>query len=179
MDKLQHTAKTRADSLLKLSKLLRTQATDSTLSPEAHARMLEMAADVVEWAIEGGLQDAAHALGLVPERVGQPRMMTIIDGAHADEAGHWYSPAAVRDMLSEERKQTCASVKAADSEARVALALVAGLDLQGAIYAATGHGAAFDAAINAVHEALMPDGLVAGHGTQDQASAAFETWWCK
>jgi hypothetical protein len=44
-------------------------------------------------------------LGLAPERAGQPRMMTIIDGAQEDETGHWYSPAAVREMLTAERER--------------------------------------------------------------------------
>jgi hypothetical protein len=44
-------------------------------------------------------------LGLTPERAGQPRMMTIIDGAQEDETGHWYSPAAVREMLTAERER--------------------------------------------------------------------------
>lgn len=44
-----------------------------------------------------------EGLGLAPERAGQPRMMIIIDGAQEDETGHWYSPAAVREMLAAER----------------------------------------------------------------------------
>ena len=42
-------------------------------------------------------------LGLAPGRAGQPRMMTIIDGAQEDETGHWYSPDAVRELLAADR----------------------------------------------------------------------------
>lgn len=50
-------------------------------------------------------------LGLAPERAGQPRMMTIIDGAQEDETGHWYSPAAVREMLDAEAANLRAALK--------------------------------------------------------------------
>lgn len=53
---------------------------------------------------------SSEGLGLAPERAGQPRMMTIIDGAQEDETGHWYSPAAVREMLAEERER-CAKLR--------------------------------------------------------------------
>lgn len=43
-------------------------------------------------------------LGLAPEREGQPRMMTISDATSLDD-GHWYSPAAVREMLAAERER--------------------------------------------------------------------------
>lgn len=46
----------------------------------------------------------SEKLGLAPERDGQPRLMTIIGGAN-DETGHWYSPAAVREMLTTERNR--------------------------------------------------------------------------
>jgi hypothetical protein len=52
---------------------------------------------------------SSEGLGLTPDRAGQPRLMTIIDGAQDDETGHWYSPAAVREMLAEERER-CASL---------------------------------------------------------------------
>lgn len=48
---------------------------------------------------------SSEGLGLTPDRAGQPRLMTIIDGAQDDETGHWYSPAAVREMLAEERER--------------------------------------------------------------------------
>lgn len=47
----------------------------------------------------------SEGLGLAPDRAGQPRMMTIIDGAQEDETGHWYSPTAVRDLLAAERER--------------------------------------------------------------------------
>lgn len=50
-------------------------------------------------------------LGLAPERAGQPRMMTIIDGEQEDETGHWYSPAAVREMLDAETANLRAALK--------------------------------------------------------------------
>lgn len=40
-------------------------------------------------------------MNLAPERPGQPRMMTVDDGI---EAGHWYSPEAVREMVEAERE---------------------------------------------------------------------------
>ena len=47
---------------------------------------------------------SSEELGLAPERTGQPRMMTIIDGERDEETGHWYSPAAVRELLAAERE---------------------------------------------------------------------------
>ena len=44
-------------------------------------------------------------MNLAPERPGQPRMMTVTDGI---EAGHWYSPEAVLDMLKAERERCAA-----------------------------------------------------------------------
>ena len=42
-------------------------------------------------------------LGLLPDRAGQPDVLTMA-GCHGDdEAGHWYSPAAVRQMQAAER----------------------------------------------------------------------------
>lgn len=41
-------------------------------------------------------------MNLAPERPGQPRMMTVADGI---EAGHWYSPEAVREMVEEKRER--------------------------------------------------------------------------
>lgn len=40
-------------------------------------------------------------LGLLPERDGQPRVYTAT--GPVPEAGHWYSPTAVREMLAAER----------------------------------------------------------------------------
>lgn len=42
-------------------------------------------------------------LGLEPEREGQPRMYTAT--GPVPEAGHWYSPAAVRELLAAERER--------------------------------------------------------------------------
>lgn len=50
----------------------------------------------------GGKSALSEGLGLAPERAGQPRMMTISGGK---EAGHWYSPAAVRELLAAERER--------------------------------------------------------------------------
>ena len=55
---------------------------------------------------------SSDRLGLAPERAGQPRMMTIIDGAQEDATGHWYSPAAVREMLAAERERCIATLRA-------------------------------------------------------------------
>jgi|694.fasta_scaffold70290_8 hypothetical protein len=46
----------------------------------------------------------SHAgLGLAPERAGQPRFYTATGPVPA--AGHWYSPAAVRELLAAERER--------------------------------------------------------------------------
>ena len=49
-------------------------------------------------------------LGLAPEREGQPRTYTAT--GPVPEAGHWYSPAAVREMLAEERERCAAWLEA-------------------------------------------------------------------
>jgi hypothetical protein len=51
------------------------------------------------------LESSNDMLCLAQERSGQPLMMTIIDGEREEETGHWYSPAAVREMLAAEREQ--------------------------------------------------------------------------
>lgn len=55
-----------------------------------------------------------EGLGLAPERAGQPRMMTVIEGERDEETGHWYSPAAVREMLAAERERCAKIVEAED-----------------------------------------------------------------
>ena len=49
-------------------------------------------------------------LDLAPERAGQPRMMTVSSPLELDH-GHWYSPAAVREMLAAERERWEESVR--------------------------------------------------------------------
>ena len=51
-------------------------------------------------------------LGLAPEREGQPRTMVVIDGEREEETGHWYSPAAVREMLAADRQAAWDAVDA-------------------------------------------------------------------
>ena len=44
--------------------------------------------------------------GLLPSRNYQPRTLTVCDGPDTElEAGHWYSPAAVQDLLERERER--------------------------------------------------------------------------
>lgn len=49
-------------------------------------------------------------LGLLPEREGQPRIYTAT--GPVPEAGHWYSPAAVRELQAAERERCAAWVDA-------------------------------------------------------------------
>ena len=46
---------------------------------------------------------SSEGLGLAPERAGQPRFYTAT--GPVPEAGHWYSPAAVRELLAEDRER--------------------------------------------------------------------------
>jgi hypothetical protein len=45
----------------------------------------------------------SEGLGLAPEREGQPRFYTAV--GPVPEEGHWYSPAAVRELLAAERER--------------------------------------------------------------------------
>lgn len=51
---------------------------------------------------------SSDRLGLLPEREGQPRTLTMALPWEY-ERGHWYSPAAVREMLAAER-ELCAKL---------------------------------------------------------------------
>jgi hypothetical protein len=55
-----------------------------------------------------GLLGSASSEGLgplAPERAGQPRLMTVTPEQADNMHGHWYSPAAVREMLAAERER--------------------------------------------------------------------------
>lgn len=59
---------------------------------------------------EAVVDQVRHALkDLAPEREGQPRMYTAT--GPVPEAGHWYSPATVREMLAAERERCIEAVE--------------------------------------------------------------------
>ena len=59
----------------------------------------------------------SEGLGLAPERAGQPRLMTVTPEQADNMHGHWYSPAAVREMLAAERERWQSMLLSAVAEA--------------------------------------------------------------